>query len=110
MELRVSPLRVPALPEGGYGPLPGVDRPADTSAMAPLADFLAGAPLKMPAGPATVRDVIRRSAVQDLALAQAGFAQRALDLFRVNSAFRPRPFGAEWWLRLRDWVFAGPQP
>jgi hypothetical protein len=110
MEVQVSSLRVPE-PEGGaYGELPGVDRPADTAAMAPFAGYLAGAPLKLPGSPATVRDAIRRNAAQDMALAQevnpAGFAQRAMDLFRLNSAFRPRPFGAEWWLRLRDWIFA----
>jgi hypothetical protein len=115
MELRVTPLRVPELSRGVYGSLPEIDRPADTAAMAPLGDYLAGTPLRMPGTPATVRDAIRRSAVQDLVLAQAmtpgGFTQRAMDLFRLNSAFRPRPFGAEWWLRLRDWIFAAkPQP
>jgi hypothetical protein len=114
MEVRVASLRVPQLPPGPYGWLPEVDRPADTSAMLPLAGYLSGAELKLPGTPANVREAIRRNAVQDMALAQSvnpvGFAQRALDLFRLNSAFRPRPFGSEWWLRLRNWIFAEPRP
>jgi hypothetical protein len=114
MEVRVSSLRVPELSAGVYGELPGIGRPADTAAMAPFAGYLAGAPLKLPGSPATVRDAIRRNAAQDMALAQAvspaGFAQRAMDLFQLNSAFRPRPYGAEWWLRLRDWIFAETRP
>jgi hypothetical protein len=115
MEVRVTSLRVPDLPAGTYGTLPGIEWPADTAAMAPFADYLGGMPLKMPRSPATVREAIRRNSVQDMALAESAvppaFAQRALDLFRLNSAFRPRPFGAEWWLRLRDWIFAAePRP
>jgi hypothetical protein len=110
MELRVTSLRVPDLPADAPGKLPDIDRPADTPAMEAFAGYLAGAALKMPGALATVRDAIRRNAVQDMALARAagpfGFAQRALDLFRLNSPFRPRPYGAEWWLRLRDWIFA----
>jgi len=111
MEVRVTSLRVPHVPTGDYGRLPEIDRPADTAALQPLAAFLAGAGLFLPgAAPATVRDVIRRNAVQDLALADGlaaeAAARRALELFRVNSLFRVRPYGAEWWLRLRDSIFA----
>ncbi len=110
MEVRVTSLRVPDLPSGPGGALPPVEAPADTAAMAPFAAYLAGAPLALPEKPATLRDVIRRNAVQDMALARgdapAGFAARALDLFRLDAGRPPRPFGAEWWLRLRDWIFA----
>lgn len=109
MEVRVNSLQVPVLPAGAYGALPGVEWPADTAAMAPFADCLAGVALKMPGTPATVREAIRRNAVQDMALPQpVGFAQRAMDFFGLNSAFRRRPYGAEWWLRLRDWILARP--
>lgn len=111
MEVRVTSLRFPDIPAGPGGSLPAIDRPADTVAIQPLAEYLAGAPLKAPtAPPATVRDILRRDAVQDLALAgyaeRTAVAQRVLDLFRANSTFLPRPLGAEWWLRLRDWIFA----
>ena len=110
MEVRVTSLQIPAPAAGAYGTLPGAEWPADTAAMAPFADYLAGTPLKMPGSPATVREAIRRNAIQDMALARsaaaAWFAQRAMDLFRLNSAFWPRPYGAEWWLRLRDWILA----
>lgn len=110
MEVRVTSLRVPDLAAGSYGPLPAIGAPVDTAAMAPFADYLAGVPLRMPGTPATVRDMIRRQAAQDVALAQveqpAGWARRALDLFGLNARFARRPFGAEWWLRLRDRVFA----
>ena len=39
---------------------------------------------------------------------RAGLAQRVLDLFRVNTAFTPPIWGAEWWLRLRDWLYNRP--
>ena len=115
MEVRVTPLRVPQFSAGAYSGLPEIERPADTAAMVPLAGYLSGADLKLPGTPATVREAIRRNAVQDMALARSvdpvGFAQKSLDLFRLNSTFCPRPFGAEWWLRLRDWIFAAePRP
>jgi hypothetical protein len=110
MEVRVTSLRVPELGAGAYGRLPEIERAADTAALAPFADYLAGTPLRMPGSPATVREAIRRNAMQDMALAAAetpgAFAQRALDLLRLNSGFTVRPYGAEWWLRLRDWIFA----
>ena len=31
---------------------------------------------------------------------------QVLELFRTNSVFQPRPFGAEW-LRVRDRLFTG---
>ena len=39
------------------------------------------------------------------AAARAALAQRTLDIFRVNTAFTPHVWGAEWWLRLRDWLY-----
>ena len=109
MEVRVTSLRVPDI-AAGEGTVAPIDAPADAAATAVLAGYLAGEPLKMPAGRATLRDILRRNAVQDLALGtqldRSAMAAAALDLWRVNNAFRPRPWGSEWWLKLRDWIFA----
>lgn len=110
MEMRVTPLRVPELPAGAYSTMPKVEQAADAAAIAPLTELLAGTPLKMPGSPMTVREVIRRNAVQDMALAgtldRGAMTERALDLLRLNALFPLRPYGGEWWLRLRDWIFA----
>jgi hypothetical protein len=109
MEVRVTPLRVPDVP-AGEGRIAAIEQPADATAAAILAGYLAGDPLRMPAGRATLRDILRRNAVQDVALGASldhgAMTAAALDLWHVNSGFWPRPWGAEWWLKLRDWIFA----
>ena len=64
----------------------------------------------MPPPGLTTRGILRRNAIQDIALAadRAALAQRVLDLFRVNTAFTPPIWGAEWWLRVRDWLYNRP--
>jgi hypothetical protein len=108
MEVRVVPARVPDVPTGPDRPLPGIEQGADAPAMDVLAGYLSGAPLTMPPPGTTLRGILRRNAVQDMGLAQSAdpreVARRALELFRVNSLFTPRVLGAEWWLRLRDWL------
>lgn len=117
MELRVVAARVPAIPAGGAGrPLPPVEDGADAVALDTLAEYAAGAPLAGGSGtPATVREVIRRSTLQDMALAAAlpaeiagpaALERREFDLLRANLAFTPRLFGAEWYLRVRDFLYA----
>jgi hypothetical protein len=109
MEVRVMRARVPDIPAGPDRPLPAIEQSADSAAMAELADFLSGVPLTMPPPGETLRGILRRNAVQDMGLARsmdpAELARRALELFRANSVFTPRVLGAEWWLRLRDWLF-----
>ena len=110
MEVRVMEARFPDVPTGPDRPLPAIDRSADAVATAALGDYLGGAPLTMPPPGLTTRGILRRNAIQDLALAadRAALAQRSLDLFRVNTAFTPPIWGAEWWLRLRDWLYNRP--
>jgi hypothetical protein len=109
MEVRVMRARVPDVPAGPDRPLPPIEQGADSAATGVLADFLSGAPLTMPPPGATLRGILRRNAIQDMGLAQsagpADVARRALELFQANSVFTPRVLGAEWWLRLRDWLF-----
>lgn len=109
MELRVFEARVPELPAAaGQLSLPPIESPADAAAAGPLADYLAGRPLRAESEPSTVRAIIRRDAIQDLALARQVTTTEALrDLWAAFAC--PRVLGAEWWLRLRDSVFASGQ-
>jgi hypothetical protein len=104
MEVRVVEARYPDLPAGPNRPLPAIDAAASAAAFDEFARWHAGAPLTMPPPGETVRGILRRDAIQDLALAgdPGIWAPRVLDLFRANVAFSPRVWGAEWWLRIRD--------
>jgi hypothetical protein len=111
MEVRVIAPRVPDLRVAAEPvPLPPVSSGADTVALGALGD---------PDGrayppPATVRAIIRRNAVQDMALASrldaAVAGPEALrqrwEILKSGSGGRliPLPTGAERYLRLRDWI------
>lgn len=108
LEVRVMPARVPDLPAAPDRPLPDVESGADAAAVGALSEFWSGKLLTMPSPGSTTRGILRRNAIQDIALARgdASIASRVLDLFRVNSIFAPRVLGAEWWLRLRDYLLS----
>jgi hypothetical protein len=110
MEVRVMPARVPDLPVGADRPLPDLTLGADAAAVRALSAFWSGAALTMPLPGLTTRGILRRNALQDIALAQGdgSIPARVLNLFRVNSVFTPRVLGAEWWLRVRDYLLARP--
>lgn len=106
MEMRVLASRVPDLaitPEAP--PLPPVESSADASVAGPFAEYLSGSPARAYAAPATVRGIIRRNAAQDMALARQAATPEALRDRWVSFAL-PRSLGAEWWLRIRDSVYA----
>jgi hypothetical protein len=106
MEIRVLPARVPDLAITHDAPaLPPVESPADAAAAGPFADYLSEAPARSYSPPTTVRAVIRRNAIQDMALARQATTPEALRNLWINFA-SPRALGAEWWLRLRDSVYA----
>jgi hypothetical protein len=106
MEVRVQQARIPDLPVGPDRPLPDLELGADAAAAGTLAQYWPGADLTMPPPGLTTRGMLRRNAMQDMALARGdqSVATRVLDLFRANLVFTPRVFGAEWWLRLRDYL------
>lgn len=115
MELRVVPARVPPIPPGKARPLPPVEQAADAVALGTLADYVAGDPVGAGDPPLTVRAMIQRSTAQDMALAAAlpkevagpaALERRVFDLLRGNLEFTPRVFGAEWYLRIRDFLYA----
>lgn len=107
MEVRVVEARYPILSAGEDKPLPPIEWGADAPGLGVFRDYLGGAPLAAPPPGLTVRGILRRNAVQDLSLGGRSLTQRMLDLFRANTTFWPRPFGAEWWLRMRDRLISG---
>ncbi len=112
MEVRVMPPRVPELPPAADAPTAPVEAPADETVLGALFEYFAGMRPAPPRQLRTVRDVIRRNAAQDMALAPSlgpeELMRRALALFDANARFVPRLLGAEWYLRIRDALYAGP--
>jgi hypothetical protein len=109
MEVRVIAPRVPDL-RVATAPvaLPPVSAGADAVATGALLDSTS----RTYPAPETVRAIIRRNAVEDGALAGSldaaiagpeALRQRCKLLNPSNAA--PRATGAEWYLRLRDWIF-----
>jgi hypothetical protein len=106
MEVRVIPARIPD-GSGGQEPgrkitLPRVEEGADAAAAAVLNDYISGAFSPTTAEPLTVREIIRRNAIQDMALAGS---PEALEKLRKGLPSR-KTLGAEWYLRIRDLVYA----
>ena len=118
MEVRIRPARIPDHAPPGEA-LPGIEAPADRSAMGPLLRYLCG---RRPAGgsaPISVRRMIRRNAAQDVALAALLEARLGRDTVRrrileiagagdaaawCDSPRTPPELGAEWYLRVRDYL------
>jgi hypothetical protein len=117
LEIRVLETRIPQLPAAqprDPASLRSVERSADAPATDMLMRYFVGKTTVAPAQPKTVREILERNAIQDMALAgslppqTAGppvLINRALDLMHKNSSFTPRLFGAEWYLRLRDFLY-----
>lgn len=107
---RVPDLRVATEPV----PLPPVSSGADAAALGALLDYTG----RTHTPPETVRAIIRRNAVQDVALASrldtavAGpeaLRQRWEAVLWSGARLLPHAVGAEWYLRLRDWIYAEAQ-
>ncbi|MGO9231805.1 MAG: hypothetical protein ACLQKA_21645 [Bryobacteraceae bacterium] len=116
MEVRVIAPRVPDLHVStDLGPLPPVSAGTDAVALGALLDYSN----RTYPPPSTVRAIIRRNAMQDMALASrldtaiAGpdaLRQRGEALKAGSSdSTTPRAAGAEWYVRLRDWIYAEAQ-
>ena len=100
MEIRVLEAKIPgAAAKTGSATLPAVESPADWAAAGALGDARA-----CPAAE-TVRAIICRNAQQDMALARQAVKPETLRgwWYAFNM---PRALGAEWWLRLRDLLYA----
>jgi hypothetical protein len=122
MEIRIGSARVPPKTVG-MAPafsmrepedLPKVGERIDLAAMDSLARYLLGRP-PLETGPImTIRDAVRRDAEQDMAIAlQLGPPPQALWFLADNgilewwmaNPWRMRWSGAEWYLRVRDWIY-----
>jgi hypothetical protein len=101
LEIRVTEALYPDLPAAAAGvALAGVNAPADAFAVS-------GWPGQAPAPPDSVRAILYRNGLQDAALARAGgvdLRYRAVEIWRFNSLFARRPWGAEWYLKVRDFL------
>ncbi len=119
MELRVLTARAPR-PAGAMERVAPVESPSAESARVVLAEYLCGAPAPGEDGPVTVRKLIRRNARQDAALARSLEARvgRAALITELTDAAGgqergawckapapPRELGAEWYLRVRDYLY-----
>ena len=106
MEVRVLPARVPA--HAGIGSaLPAIEQRADEAAMAPLLGYMDGRvkPARRAAGaiPVTLREVVRRNAEQDMALARS--LDSATLLPALKEKLKPAAMGGEWYLSIRDLIY-----
>jgi hypothetical protein len=117
MEMRVGQARFPDLDKVATGPplgLPPIETGADAAALGVLRGYLKHDKLPAVPGPKTVRAIIQRNTIQDMALAAslppglsgAGVLQSRVDsLLKSDIKIMPRFYGAEWYLRLRDYLF-----
>jgi hypothetical protein len=117
LEIRVLDARIPdltpTLKGGGPRSLPGIEEPADAPAAATLAQYLAGEASPPDDHPVTVRGIIRRNAVQDIALARLLDRNKAgPDKMkeRWSTLAGSRPLGAERYLRIRDFLYKESAP
>ena len=120
MEVRVVAARVPDLRQiATPAALPPLEAGADAAALGPLLDYLDGRAAGSYSAPATVRGIVRRNAIQDMALAATLDPKLAgPDILRPlweayvwsGARFLPRLTGAEWYLRLRDYLYRAAPP
>ena len=116
MEVRVVAARVPQAPDVA-APVSGVTDRSDAAVWGPVDHYLFKFPEPAETHSLTLRDIIRRNAAQDMALAQSIESARypraaSLDLMLAASSViaaswfaEPvfaNPQGAEWYLRVRD--------
>ncbi len=119
MEVRIIDAQVPphtAMPATLHPRLPEIDARIDGAAMDCLAAYLLGGQQTWRSGNTNVREVIRRDAEQDMAiarrhsrvpqtlwfLAEDGILQGWMRTPRFHWS------GAEWYLRVRDWIYRNP--
>ena len=112
MEVRIMDAVVHAPPNPTPAALPAIDEPADAAAANALAWQLAGVN-EWNAGdsPRSVREILRRNAQQDMALAAADptpalWLRAASQIVNGWTLF---PNGSEWYLRVRDLLISRPR-
>jgi hypothetical protein len=106
LEVRVIPVNVPDPVKAGKESkvsVPAIEASADAAAIGALKDYVAHRISYRDGKPATVRDVIQRNAIQDMALAGS---IRKTDPKAVEHFWKSLPAvpGAEGYLRIRDYI------
>jgi hypothetical protein len=125
MEVRVTPAVAPAVEERHVA-LPAPAERADAPVYGPFRNFLCNKREKSRDERLSVRRLIHRNALQDMALARAlddgqhgEFRAKLLERAGIadrggwcKSPLRMMERGPEWFLRVRDWIYrqAGPPP
>lgn len=113
LEFRPMEIRIPDLPAPKQPvTLPAIEQSADAVALDAIREYLGGLPASADPHPLTLRGIIRRNAEQDMALAASlprdiagkdAIQRRVMELLAINNPLRT--FGAEWYQRLRDFLF-----
>jgi hypothetical protein len=106
MEIRILPAVVPRTRASAPRPLPGVEERADEAVEAPLLRFMEHhTPGTHPksAVPQTLREVIRRNAEQDMALASLLDSKTLIPSLKEKLAASNG--GGEWYLTIRDMIY-----
>jgi hypothetical protein len=118
MEVRIVAATVPEHKQSGV-PLPSVEQPSDSAARAALRSYLCGAPPGDYAPRGSLRWILLRDALQDMALARSlespPGARLLPELWKLAGAggggrwcqapVFPEDLGPEWYLRLRDALY-----
>lgn len=112
MEVRILPAVVPAARVRSAEPLPGPEFRADEAVMAPLLEYVGrhgegpgqspGRPASAAGAPRTLREIIRRNAEQDMALARTLDAAQAVPAIKAKLG---TVGGGEWYLGVRDLIY-----
>ncbi len=117
MEVRIMKAQVPDPPPGANNSptvLPAAEQPSDASARFAITAYASHGLPRPNLAPGTVRDVIWRNALQDMRLAGTlppdvagpeALQRRSIDLLAASFRLIPSIFGAEWYLRLRDFLY-----
>jgi hypothetical protein len=107
LEVRILPALVPAMRPSSPQALPHVEERADEAVQAPFVQFMErrSAAMRHPktAVPQTVREVIRRNAEQDMALAQLLDSKTLIPALKEKLATSSG--GGEWYLTIRDMIY-----
>jgi hypothetical protein len=118
MEVRIAKARVPPHSQDFTmgNPQPDIDERVDLPAIDCLVRYLLGGAQTWTGGMTNIRDVIRRDAEQDMAMARLhGEVPQPLWFLAEDGILqgwmRSPAFnwaGAEWYLRVRDWIYRNP--
>jgi hypothetical protein len=109
LEVRVIPVNVPNARVGGkqsIGPSAEIEAGADVSASRVLKEYISHRTSSPGPKPGTVRDIIRRNAIEDMMLA-ASLDKKQTGPGAMKRVWKSIPVapGAEWYLRIRDYLY-----